>query len=307
MSKERVEKGWQSQGLGKYSTEAILGTLGHYGITVTEEDFRQLAEKGYPLSIGSEWAQKWKGTGPFKPFPFAAAQELWRRWVPDRVAPHELSEALAELMGTLMSRLQGSQGADAQGASAFEKMNALRSRIPVDDKGAPLVGFIEEALGVFNERIVEQFDGLAEALAEGGFGEDAEAFADLEEFLLPERRGISKAIVRATKGDTSGAAADLTAIVGDASRAPITRLLGVEGLIHIEAHAEAASSGRALLAEAEKSGDIHLALDLVPRLEHVYKALNDRTALAELARDAARLEAEHDRLHPGHRGHRHRH
>ena len=36
MSKERVEKGWQSQGLKDYSTEAILGTLGHYGVTVAE-------------------------------------------------------------------------------------------------------------------------------------------------------------------------------------------------------------------------------------------------------------------------------
>ena len=303
MSTERVEKGWQRQGLKDYSTGAILGTLGHYGVSMTEEAFRKLAEKGYPVAIASEWMQKWKGTGPFKPFPFVAAQELWRRWVPDRVAPHELSERLAELMGALLSRLSGSQNAPV--APAFEKMNAVRQRIPMDEKGAPKTLFIEEALSVFDERIVEQFDGLAEALAERGHGEDAEAFADLEEFLLPDRRGISKAIVRSARGDRQGATADLVALAGDASRAPISRLLSVDGLIHLKSHSEAAAVGRTLLDEAEKSGDLHLALDLVPRLEHVFKAQGNREALFALTRDAARLEEAHDRMHPGHRRHRH--
>jgi hypothetical protein len=300
-----VDKGWQRQGLKDYSTAAILGTLGHYGVTVTEEDFRKLADKGYPVAIGSEWSKKWKGTGPFKPFPFVAAQELWRRWLSDRVAPHELSERLAELMGALLARLSGSQSAPV--GPAFEKMRAVRERLPLDEKGAPQTLFIEEALSVFDQRIVEQFDGLAEALAERGHGEDAEAFADLEEFLLPDRRGISKAIVRAARGDKQAAAADLVALVGDASRAPISRLLAVDGLIHLKAHSEAASTGRALLDEAEKGGDLHLALDLVPRLEHVYKATNDRMAMLALTRDAARLEEAHDRVHPGHRRHGHRH
>ena len=303
MSTERVDKGWQRQGLKDYSTAAILGTLGHYGVTVTEEDFRKLAEKGYPVAIGSEWSQKWKGTGPFKPFPFVAAQELWRRWVPDRVAPHELSERLAELMGALLGKLNGSQNAPV--AQAFEKMNAVRQRLPLDEKGGPQTMFIEEALSVFDQRIVEQFDGLAEALAERGHGEDAEAFADVEEFLLPDRRGISKAIVRAARGDKQGGTTDLAALARDDSRAAISRLLAVDGLIHLQAHGEAATIGRALLDEAEKREDLHLALDLVPRLEHVYKATGNREALFTPTRDAARLEEAHDRVHPGHRRHRH--
>ena len=31
MTSERVDKGWTKQGLGKYSTEAIFGSLSHYG------------------------------------------------------------------------------------------------------------------------------------------------------------------------------------------------------------------------------------------------------------------------------------
>jgi hypothetical protein len=294
-----VEKGWQRQGLKDYSTEAILGTLGHYGVTVAEEDFRKLADKGFPVAIASQWMQKWKGTGPFKPFPFAAAQELWRRWLSDRLAPHELSERLAELMGSLIALLNGVK--DAPVGPAFEKMNAVRQKIPLNDKGAPQPLFIEEALSVFDERAVEQFDGLAETLADQGHGQTAEEFADLEEFLLPDRRGISKAIVRAAKGEKDGAIGDLVTIAEDTTRSPLSRLLSVDGLIHLEAHAQAATTGRALLEAAEKGGDLHLALDLVPRLEHVYKALRDRPALQRLAEDGARLEKAHDHAHPGHK------
>lgn len=304
MSTERVEKGWQRQGLKDYSTGAILGTLGHYGVPVTEDDFRKLAEKGYPVAIASEWMKRWKGTGPFKPFPFVAAQELWSRWCTDKLAPHEVSRSLAELMGACILLLNGSQ--EVPVGPAFEKMNAVRQRVPLDDKGAPQTMFIEEALSVFDERAVEQFDGLAEALAENGHADDGEAFADLEEFLLPDRRGISKAMVRAAKGEKDGAAEDLVKLAGDGSRSPLSRLLAVDGLIHLQANAQAATVGRALLDEAEKGGDLHLALDLVPRLEHIYKAQKDNMALLALTRDAARLEAAHDKAHPGHRRH-HRH
>ena len=40
MSTDRVDKAWQRKGLKDYSTEAIIGTLGHYGIQVNEADFR---------------------------------------------------------------------------------------------------------------------------------------------------------------------------------------------------------------------------------------------------------------------------
>ncbi|MCP3138856.1 hypothetical protein [Pyxidicoccus xibeiensis] len=303
MSTQRVDKAWQQKGLKEYSTEALLGTLGHYGLPVSEEDFRQLAEKSFPLGIAQQWRAKWKGTGPFKDFAVAAAVELWRRWLPDRVAPMELTDTLGGLMQALAQLLNGQT--DAPVGPAFEKMTALRARMPLDERGAPQELFMREALAPFTEKQAEVFDSLAEALASSGHVAHAESFADVEEFFLPDRKGISRAMVRAARGELRDATDDLVKLTQDTSRTPIARLLAVDGLIHVKANEQAGMAARALLEQAEQGGDLHLALDLVPRLEHVYKATNDRVALLDLMRISERLEAAHDKIHPGHRRHRH--
>ncbi|MDY7229227.1 hypothetical protein [Hyalangium rubrum] len=302
MSTERVDKAWQSKGLQGYSTEAIVGTLGHYGVPVAEADFRKLSETIWPPDIGMQWGQKWKGTGPFKPFPFAAADELWRRWVTDRIAPRELSDALAELLKSLALLLDGKK--DAPVEAAFERMKGVRQKVPMDDKGQPQLAFMERALGVFNEKVAEMFDSMAETLVKAGHTGHADAFAEMEEFLLPDRRGIAGAIVRAAKGERDPALAELEKVTSDSSRSSLSRLLAVDGLIHLGAWPQATTQGRALLMQAEKDKDIHLAIDLCARLEHVYKATGDRASLQGLAQDAARLNKMHDEMHPGHR-HRH--
>jgi hypothetical protein len=303
VSTQRVDKAWQQKGLKEYSTEALLGTLGHYGLPVGEEDFRKLAETTFPLGIAQEWRPKWKGTGPFKDFMVAAAVELWRRWLPDRVAPMELADTLTGLMHACALLLDGKQ--DAPVAAALEKMNGLRSRMPLDERGAPQERFMREALAPFTEKQAEVFDSLAEALASAGHTAHAESFADVEEFLLPDRKGISRAMVRAARGELDGATDDLAKLTEDTSRSPIARLLAVDGLIHVKAHGRAAAAARTLLESAEQGGDLHLALDLVPRLEHIYKAQNDRESLLDLMRISERLETAHDKIHPGHRRHRH--
>ncbi|WP_223642828.1 hypothetical protein [Corallococcus sp. EGB] len=305
MSTQRVEKSWQKTGLKDYSTEALLATLGHYGVPMTEEDYRKLAESAYPLGIAQQWAAKWKGTGPFKDYVVAAAVELWRRWMTDRVSPQEFTTSLATLMQVLVHKLNGAK--EAPVASSFEHLKALRSKLAVDDKGALPAPFLQEALAPFSEKDAELFDSLAESLAAQGHLEDATAFADVEEFLLPDRRGISQAVVRAAKGEREPAIQDLKNLIHDTARAPISRLLAVDGLIHLQAWIDASVEGRGLLAEAEKANDIHLALDLVPRLEHIFKQQNDRQALLELMGTQERLEALHDKMHPGHRAHRHQH
>lgn len=302
MSTERVDKAWQNKGLEGYSTEAILGTLGHYGVTVAEADFKKLAESTWPQDMGLEWGKKWKGTGPFKPFPWAAAEELWRRWVPERLAPHEFSEALAQLMDSLTSLLESKQ--EAPVAAAFERMNAIRQRTPKDDKGQPLMAFIERALGGFNEKVAEMFDSMAETLARAGHVPQAEAFAEFEEFLLPDRRGIATSIVRAAKGERDTAVQELETVTADTARTPLARLLAVDGLIHLAAWPQATARARPMMMQAEQDGDIHLAIDLCARLEHIYKAMGDRAGLEALAPDAARLSEMHDRMHPGHRHNR---
>ncbi|WP_224241739.1 hypothetical protein [Hyalangium gracile] len=299
MSTERVDKAWQSKGLEGYSTDAIIGTLGHYGVPVAEADFKKLAESSWPQDIGLEWGKKWKGTGPFKPFPWAAAEELWRRWVPERLAPHEFSEALAQLMSSLASLLQGKK--DAAVDAAFERMKSIRQRMPMDDKGQPLLAFVERALGGFDEKVAEMFDSMAEALAKAGHVPQADAFAEFEEFLLPDRKGIATAIVRSSKGERDAALTDLETVCADTTRSSLSRLLAVDGLIHLGAWPQVVTRARPMMMQAEKDGDIHLAIDLCARLEHVYKATGDRASLQELAPDMARLNQMHDHMHPGHR------
>ncbi|MBF5043722.1 hypothetical protein [Simulacricoccus sp. 17bor-14] len=302
MTTQRVEKTWQKQGLGGYATEAIVGTLAHYGVAVDEAGFRQRAQSSYPSGIAEEWEEGWKGTGPFASFPAHAAAELWRRWVPDQLSPEDFAEALAALMNALAMRINGEAGAPV--AAAFEAFGKARARMPLAPDGSPDESFLEDSLGAFDEEAVELFDELAEALAEEGHVADAEAFAELEEFLLPARKGIASAVVRAARGERDPAIASLVALSADAGRSRDSRLLATDGLLHLEAYPEGAAAAKALLAEAETEKDYHLALDLCARLEHTYKALDDRAALAALAKDQKRLEQAHDAAHPGHR-HRH--
>ena len=298
-----MDKAWQRKGLKDYSTEAIIGTLGHYGVQVKEEDFRALAADKYPTGIAEGWMPGWKGTGQFAPFPIAAASELWKRWLKDRLAPYELSESLAQLMGALGLQLQGSPQAGV--AAAFERMNEVRKRVPLSDKGEPQPGFMQEALRVFDERAARAFDDLAEMLAKAGRPDDAEAFADLEEFLLPDRRGVSKPIVRAAKGERDAALEDLQKVAQDGARSPLSRVLAVDGLLHLGANDKVAAVGRPLLEEGERLKDWHLSLDVLARLEHAYKQLGQSTLLASLAEDRKRIEQAHDEAHPGHRRQQH--
>jgi hypothetical protein len=305
VSTERVDKAWQSKGLKEYPTEAILGTLGHYGIQVGEAEFRQLGEKRYPAAIAAEWGPQWKGKGKFAPFPFAAAAELWSRWLPEKLAPMEFAESLVRLMGTLRARLQGSQ--EVAVGPAFERMEAMRGRVPLNDKGEPETSFLEEALAPFDEKVTEVFNTLAETLARAGHMEDAEAFANLEEFLLPVRRGITRAVVRSAKGEREPAIEDLRKVAADSARVPFSRLCAVDALFHLNALEPMVSVARPLMEEAEREKDWHLALDLCARLELAYEKLGDRTSLLVLGRDKARLEAAHDEAHPDHRRLHHHH
>ena len=303
MSTERVDKAWQRKGLKEYSVESILGTLGHYGLKVDEAGFRQLAEKLYPTGIAEEWQPRWKGTGQFAAFPRAAAEELWRRWLPDRLSPYTVAETLAKLMGSLGELLQGSQ--EAEVGPAFEAMDAVRKRVPLTPAGIPEEAFMHDALSLFDAQAVRAFDNLAEMLARQGHMDDAESFADLEEFLLPERKGVARSIVRVIKGEREPAIADLRQLAEDGSRGLPSRVLAVDALLHVGANSEAAGAGRPVLEAAEKAGDLHLALDMCARLQEAFKRLNDHGAQLALQRDISRLEAAHEVAHPGHRHHRH--
>lgn len=79
MQEARLDKAWQEKGLGSYPLEAILGTLRRYGVSVSEESLRQVGSEEEWARLAQRWQQVWKGTGPFRELPLAAAQELWER------------------------------------------------------------------------------------------------------------------------------------------------------------------------------------------------------------------------------------
>lgn len=294
---DRVDKNWQKSGLTSYSTEAILGTLAHYGAQVDESKFKELAKAAYPLGIASRWHEAgWKGTGQFAKYPFAAAQELWKRWLSDRILPSQFGEALGKLIVSLTGLL--ANRADANVGGAFRDFEAIKPRIPVKDGGAE-EAFVEEGMALLGEDMIRVFDELAERLAQGGHVEDAKQFAQIEEFLVPTRAGVVTAIVRAAAGERDAALADLDKISTDGSRDGFVRLSAIDGLIHLGSE-KARTAAEALLDEAEKKEDHHLAMGTIDRLAHVLGKTSDAKAMRALAERAEKIHEAHAKAHPHH-------
>ena len=99
----RVDKQWKDKGLTGYSTEAILGTLGHYGITLDEAGYKAFAADKFPLEIAVEWKGQWKGTGQFAAYPYAAANELFGRLLPEKPAPMKTAHIVLDLIANALS------------------------------------------------------------------------------------------------------------------------------------------------------------------------------------------------------------
>jgi hypothetical protein len=301
---ERVDKGWMGKGLQHYSDEAIVGTLGHYGLKVDAAAFRAMADGGAsPVRIAAQWLEGWKGTGQFARFPVAAAEVLWRRWLPERATPGEFLEKLSGLLVQL-ERLLGGKGAQAALDAAFGEVDAVVGRVPQKD-GARDQAFFEESFAFVPKQQLEAFDALGETLAKRGHGDVARRFTALEEALLPDRAGIASAVVRAALGEKTEAVDALKELTSP-KHATDRRLFAVDALIHLGELAPAREGGEALLDESEKARDWHRAMDVAARLEHVYKQQNDRTAHEGLLARARTIEVEHAKDHPNHgRGHRH--
>lgn len=295
---ERVDKRWQEQGLAKYSTGAILGTLQHYGVSVDEDAFRKASAERYPLVIATEWLQSWKGTGQFSQFPYPAAQELWQRMQPERLAPGTVAQALVGLLAALNAMLDDAAGAPV--GKRFAAMKELKAKIPVKDGGATQE-FADEVFAHLPEPMLELFDAVGERLAAAGHVDDADEFTEWEEFLVPVRRGIASALVRAAKGEKDAAVASLVALTGDAGRGDETQLLAIDGLLHLKEFEKARGPAEALLTRAEKAEDHHLALGAGGRLAHLLEQLGDNAALRALEPRMEQVAQAHDRAHPHHR------
>jgi len=155
--------------------------------------------------------------------------------------------------------------------------------------------FIAELLVALAEYL-DALDALGEALARRGNHAEADRFVAIEEALFEVRRGAAAALVKAAKGDESGALEDLKAMGDDASRDPFNRLAMVDALLDLDAAADALRVTLAVLDIAEEKKDLALAADASERLKNVIRAepkLPDRQALV------ARLEKLATALAPG--------
>lgn len=300
MAAERVDKQWQKGGLEQYSTQAIVGTLAHYGVTVDEASFKELTREEYPLQVAHDWHAAWKGTGQFSKFPYAAASELFKRAWPDRLAPLDLALALAGLIDALEKLLDGAP--DAPVGAAFEKVNALRPKLPA---GEALENLMNEVVIQLGEEGAETFDELAERLSKEGHLDDARDFAALEEALLPERRGISTAVVSAAAGEKDHAISQVEAVLADAARSHESQVMAVDALIHFEDLPKATTAAEALLVKAEQKQDFHLGLAVCERLGFLYEKGEQWKELEALSQRARSLADAHEKAHPDHAHHHH--
>lgn len=288
MAGERVDKGWQNRGIDTYSSEALFGTLAHYGVTTDEAGFKASAALAYPLAIAREWHQTWKGTGQFTRFPASAAEELWRRLLPGRVAPTDVALAVMNLIEALVRQLEGKPD---QGMleTRFKVVEAYLPGMPAEgaERRADFEGEIVVAMG----GNLEAMDGLAEALAEKKEVAFADRFAALEGALFPIRRGVVEAMVQASKGDRPGALKVLLGIAQDAKVDGHRRLSAIDGLFGLEALTELLPPLDALITETLERRDAELGMDALDRVVEILEKLPPGADRRKLLESADRLEA----------------
>ena len=297
MTSERVDKGWTKQGLGKYSTEAIFGSLSHYGAATDEAAFKALAAEKYPLEIAEGLMKGWKGTGPWQRFPLVAVDELYGRLLPEKLVPGKFAAALIELMHALGRMMEGAQ--DAPVGVKFKAVGELKPQVPMKD-GKPVEAWVNELLWRLGDwrkvlgRIVMD-------LAKGGHAEDSEEFLGIEEFLVPDWAGTTRALVRANKGEKAEAVADLRKIAEDTGRRSEARAAAVDCVLQLESWDDAGAIARGILDEAEKKEDFHLALEMGQRLAFVYEKKRDVQSMRELRDRIEAVQQKHAAAHPEHK------
>jgi hypothetical protein len=282
---ERVDKSWHSKGIDTYSVPAILGTLAHYGVAVTEEQFLELAKEDFPLTIATTWHERWKGTGQFSRFPAAAAEELWRRLKPGVIAPTDVALAIVNLLNALDAALD-KKADDGTWDTRFKVVEAYLPSIPSEPERREL--FMSELVAALSD-YVEVFDGMAEALARRDQQALADRFTAFEEALIPERKGVSAALVQAARGQVSEAMKALVGIAGDASRDAASRLAAIDGLFLHEQLDDARKFTLELVDLAEKEKDVDLASDVVERLSELLRRDPKRADRDDLRRRVEQL------------------
>jgi hypothetical protein len=280
MSEQRVGKDWQSKGIDTFSTEAILGTLAHYGVQIDEASFREMAKEHFAVGIALQWGDSWKGKGQFVPFPLSAAEELWHRWLPEQLSPVEFSIAVAQLVSELNRAIDHQPDENGMRETRFKVVEGLLKRVPSEP--GRFQSFVDDLFMALGEELVEEFDETSEVLAAENLDELAERFLKIEETLFPERVGVVRATMRAAKGEQTEAVAELRKFA--ASEIPEQRLLAIHCLARLEAFDDAAEMFLASEAFFAKLEDFrHDAAELALGLAEAVGAAATKRKLADLA------------------------
>ena len=262
----RVEKQWKEKGLAGYPTEAILGTLGHYGVQLDEASFKAAAADRFPLELAVDWKPKWKGTGQFAPFPYAAANELFNRLLPQQATPMKTAQVVLELIAHALKREAGHDDASLQ--EAFQHWDELVPQLPPD--GDRRDTFLPEPFG-FLEPWTETFNELPERLAKAGKREEAMRFALVHEVLFTSRQGCMSPGAGAPgsgrrRWPTSGWAQE-------ASRDVFARHSALDGLYQLEEFEAAKVLGLGVFDEAAEQGKWGLADSVAHLLGHLVQKI----------------------------------
>jgi hypothetical protein len=260
----RVDKQWKDKGLGGYSTEAILGTLGHYGVAYDEAGFKAAAAEKFPLELAMDWKSKWKGTGQFATFPYTAANELYTRLLPDSPTPMKGATQLIELIAHALKLIAAQPDADLN--AAFGRWDTMVAALPAvgdrrDSFMREFVTFIESWAKTFNE--------LPERLAKAGKKEEALRFAKVHEVLFADREGCMTAVVRAHTGEKEAAVADLVKWTSDASRDVFARYSALDSLVQLEEFEHVKKLGLDVFDAAAEKQSWQLADSIAHLLGHL--------------------------------------
>ncbi len=268
---ERVDKNWQQRELTAYSTEAILGTLKHYGVSTDERAFTELAGKQYPVAIAHAWHDSWKGTGQFSRFPIAAAEELWHRLLPGQLAPVDLALALIALLKSLDEAL-GDKPDDGTRETRFKVVEAYLAKLP-PSPSERRDAFEVEVMLALGDDWVEVLDSMGAALAQKKKRVEADRLTAVEESLFPVRVGSARALMRAAAGETAEAKADLDALAADATRPADVKIAVVDAYTDLGHFTEALALTQSLVAQAGAEKDLDRLRSLVDRVTRLAKEL----------------------------------
>ena len=283
----RVDKQWKDKGLTGFSTEAILGTLGHYGITLDEAGFTSTASSKFPLELAIEWKPKWKGTGQFAAFPYAAANELYNRLLADQPTPMKLAHVILDLIANGLKTVAAKE--DANLAGAFKHWEDVVPKLP--PKGDRRDAFLEEFV-TFLESWAQTFNELPERLAKAGKKDEALRFALVHEVLFTDREGCMTALVRAQTGEREGALADLKKWAEDTTRDVFARYSALDAIFQLEEFEAAKPLGIAVFDAAAAEAKWGLADSIAHLLGHIVQKVGADPAFMREVRN--RLDRAHD-------------